>query len=199
MTTIYLMRHGQTYFNLWHKIQGWVDSPLTEEGINQAKEMDRYFKENNIHFDKAYASTAERASDTLELATDHQLPYKRLKGLKEEYFGSFEAEDERLNPPVPYGDFFVKYSGESTDQVQKRMLDTMTKIGRKNRENENVLVVSHAGAIFNFLVAVDIDIERVFKIGFTNASVAKIEFKDDQFKLISIINKKADQFEETQI
>ncbi|HBQ09488.1 MAG TPA: histidine phosphatase family protein, partial [Lactobacillus sp.] len=26
MTTIYLMRHGQTYFNLWHKIQGWVDS-----------------------------------------------------------------------------------------------------------------------------------------------------------------------------
>ena len=42
------------------------------------------------------------------------------------------------------------------------MLDTMTKIGRENRENENVLVVSHAGAIFNFLVAVDIDIEKVF-------------------------------------
>lgn len=46
MTTIYLMRHGQTYFNLWHKIQGWVDSPLTEEGINLAKEMGRYFKES---------------------------------------------------------------------------------------------------------------------------------------------------------
>lgn len=87
----------------------------------------------------------------------HQLPYKRLKGLKEEYFGSFEAE------------------------------------------NENVLVVSHADTIFNFLVAVGIDIEKVFTIGFTNASVAKIEYKDDQFKLISIINKKADQFEETQI
>lgn len=92
----------------------------------------------------------------------HQLPYKRLKGLKEEYFGLFEAEDERLNSPVPYGDFFVKYVGESTDQVQKRMLDTMTKIGRENKENENVLVVSHAGAIFNFLVAVGIDIEKVF-------------------------------------
>ena len=36
-------------------------------------------------------------------------------------------------------------------------------------------MVSHVGAIFNFLVAVDIDIEKVFKIGFTNASVAKIE------------------------
>ena len=48
MTTIYLMRHGQTGFNLGHKIQGRVDSPLTEEGINQAKEMGRYFKENNL-------------------------------------------------------------------------------------------------------------------------------------------------------
>jgi broad specificity phosphatase PhoE len=48
MTTIYLLRHGQTCSNLWHKIQGGVDSPLTEEGINQAKEMGRYFKENNL-------------------------------------------------------------------------------------------------------------------------------------------------------
>lgn len=48
MTTICLMRHGQTCFNLCHKIQGGVDSPLTEEGINQAKEMGRYFKENSL-------------------------------------------------------------------------------------------------------------------------------------------------------
>ncbi len=131
MTTIYLMRHGQTYFNLWHKIQGWTDSPLTEEGIKQAKEIGRYFRENNINFDKGYSSTSERASDTLELATDHQLPYRRLKGLKEEYFGSFEAEDERLNPPVPYEVFFVKYGGKSEDQVKMRIHDTMLKIARE--------------------------------------------------------------------
>ena len=35
--TLYLMRHGQTLFNLQHKIQGWCDSPLTELGIKQAK------------------------------------------------------------------------------------------------------------------------------------------------------------------
>ena len=142
MITIYLMRHGQTYFNLWHKIQGWTDSPLTEEVIKQAKEIGRYFRENNINFDKGYSSTSERASDTLELATDHQLPYRRLKGLKEEYFGSFEAEDERLNPPVPYEDFFVKYGGESEDQVKMRMHDTMLKIARENADNSNILIVS---------------------------------------------------------
>lgn len=199
MTTIYLMRHGQTYFNLWHKIQGWTDSPLTEEGINQAKEMGRYFKENNIHFDKGYASTAERASDTLELVTDHQLPYQRLKGLKEEYFGSFEAEDERLNPPVPYEDFFVKYGGESQDQVKKRMHETMVKIARENVDNDNILVVSHAGAIFNFLSTINMSMDQLFKIGFTNASVAKIEFKNDQLKVVEIINKKDNKFEVTRV
>lgn len=45
---LYLMRHGQTLFNLEHKIQGWCDSPLTELGINQAKIAGRYFTDNKI-------------------------------------------------------------------------------------------------------------------------------------------------------
>lgn len=34
---LYLMRHGQTLFNLQHKIQGWCDAPLTPLGIKQAQ------------------------------------------------------------------------------------------------------------------------------------------------------------------
>lgn len=41
--TLYLMRHGQTLFNKRKKIQGACDSPLTEEGINQAKLAREYF------------------------------------------------------------------------------------------------------------------------------------------------------------
>lgn len=148
---------------------------------------------------KAIVTTSERASDTLELATDHQLPYRRLKGLKEEYFGSFEAEDERLNPPVPYEDLFVKYGGKSEDQVKMRIHDTMLKIARENADNSNILIVSHAGAIFNFLSTINMSIDQLFKIGFTNASVAKIEFKNDQFKVVEIINKKNNKFEVTQV
>ena len=33
---IYLVRHGQTLFNQQKKVQGWCDSPLTQEGIQQA-------------------------------------------------------------------------------------------------------------------------------------------------------------------
>ena len=84
---LYLMRHGQTLFNLQNKIQGWCDSPLTELGQYQAKVAGQYFKDHQITFDHAYCSTSERCSDTLELVTD--MPYTRLKGLKENFFGNY--------------------------------------------------------------------------------------------------------------
>lgn len=93
---LYLMRHGQTLFNVRRKIQGWCDSPLTELGIQQAQSAKELLKD--ISFDHYYCSTAERASDTLELITDK--PYIRLKGLKERYFSVFEGESEDLNADI---------------------------------------------------------------------------------------------------
>lgn len=48
--TLYLMRHGQTLFNLRHKVQGWCDAPLTDFGIYQAKVAGKYFKDAGIIF-----------------------------------------------------------------------------------------------------------------------------------------------------
>lgn len=96
--TLYLMRHGETLFNVRHKIQGWCDSPLTANGIAQAKLAGQYFRDQQIQFDHAFCSTAERTSDTLELVTGNSLPYQRLKGLREWGFGVYEGQDEALNP-----------------------------------------------------------------------------------------------------
>jgi len=108
--TLYLMRHWQTLFNVRRKVQGWCDSPLTELGIKQAEIAAEYLKKHNITFDHAYSLTAERACDTLEIVTD--MPYTRLKGLKEWNFGTFEGESDDLNPSLPYGNFFDNYGGE---------------------------------------------------------------------------------------
>lgn len=93
MKTLYLMRHGETLFNVQKKIQGWCDSPLTENGIQQAKKVKEYFEREGIMFDHAYSSTSERCCDTLELITN--MPYTRLKGLKENFYGELEGESER--------------------------------------------------------------------------------------------------------
>lgn len=186
MTKLYLMRHGETYFNVWHKIQGWCDSPLTPNGIAQAKFIHDYFEKNNIKLTKAYCSTAERTSDTLELVTN--LPYQRRKDIKECYFGNFEGQDERLNPKPPYKDFFVQYGGESESHLQKRMHEAIFSIMEKTEQNDQVLIVSHAGAIFNFLSTVNINPAKIKKAGFSNCSVLVFNYQDKQLTLEKIIN-----------
>ena len=49
MTRLYLMRHGQTLFNTLNRIQGWCDSPLTEKGRDQARQVRAYFEKHDIH------------------------------------------------------------------------------------------------------------------------------------------------------
>lgn len=183
--TLYLMRHGETVFNVRKKIQGWCDSPLTPKGIEQAQRTSEYF--NNVKLDHAYCSTSERSADTLEIVTKRQLAYTRLKDLREMGFGAFEAESEALNPKSRevFQTFFVPYGGESTDQVQKRMVKVLTEIMQKP-DHHNVLAVSHAGACINFLSAWE-NPAKLIKSRFTNCGILKFSYEDKVFKLEEVI------------
>lgn len=182
---LYLMRHGQTLFNVRRKVQGWCDAPLTKLGIEQALIAGEYFKRNNITFDHAYSSTSERACDTLESVSN--MPYKRVKGLKEWNFGTFEGESEDLNPPLPYGDFFVKYGGEDEFELRNRVAETLYSI-MKNDDHNTVLAVSHGAACRQFMRywAHTSDVDQKERLG--NCCILKFEFDNDEFKLIEIIN-----------
>lgn len=180
MKTLYLMRHGQTLFNSLGKIQGWCDSPLTEAGKSEAKRARDFFEREGICFDKAYASTQERACDTLEIVTSQD--YQRLKGLKEWNFGLFEGESERLNPKVPYSTEFVAYSGESADEVSCRMLATLTDVMTDLAENEAALAVSHGGACFRFLQTFR-DFSTDDRPFFSNCAIQELIFEEGQFHL----------------
>jgi len=188
--TLYLMRHGETLFNQLHLIQGASDSPLTQKGIDSAKTAGKHFKEDGIKFDHAYSSTQERASDTLELITDQ--PYQRLKGLKEWNFGVFEAKPEYLNPHDQpgrnsYGDFFVQFQGESDYDVQNRMNETLTKVMENAKDDENVLAVSHGGAIYAFLLKW-MDIQAIKeKVSLHNCAVVKMSYDDGKFIFEDVI------------
>jgi len=182
--TLYLMRHGQTLFNVRRKVQGWCDSPLTELGIKQAEIAAEYLKKHNITFDHAYSLTAERACDTLEIVTD--MPYTRLKGLKEWNFGTFEGESEDLNPSLPYGNFFANYGGEEEKEFQKRMADTCEKI--MEEENEVVLIVSHGAACRQFMRYWQhtSPVDQKERLG--NCCILKFQYENKEFKLTEIIN-----------
>ena len=66
--TLYLVRHGQTIFNKTGRVQGWQDSPLTEEGRKVAVYCGRGLR--NVAFDAAYSSDLMRASVTAQIILD---------------------------------------------------------------------------------------------------------------------------------
>jgi len=182
---LYLMRHGQTLFNVRRKVQGVCDSPLTELGIEQAKKAAQHFKEQGITFDHAYSSTSERACDTLELVTD--MEYKRVKGLKEWNFGVFEGESEDLNPKLPYGDFFKAFGGEGEMELRERINRTLTEIMERD-DHHVVLAVSHGAACRQFMRYWEHvnPMQPNGRLG--NCCILKFKYENKQFELQEIVN-----------
>ncbi|EUJ26899.1 histidine phosphatase family protein [Listeria cornellensis] len=183
--TLYLMRHGQTLFNVRKKIQGFCDAPLTELGIYQAKVAGDYFKKEGITCGAAYSSTSERACDTLELITD--MPYTRLKGLKEWNFGTFEGESEDLNPPLPYGNFFAGFGGEREMDFRARLVETMESI-MNQEDHDVVLAVSHGAACAQFARNWEANSKIGPITGLKNCCILKFEYENSNFTLVDFMN-----------
>lgn len=186
--TLYIMRHGQTLFNLQHKIQGWCDAPLTPLGIHQAEGARDYIASRNIIFDHAYSSTSERACDTLEIVLGSEFPYRRVKGLKEWNFGAYEGKDECLNPKLPYGDFFSQFGGEKESEVKERVVRTITEI-MDRQDHNTVFMVSHGAAIAQFYRAFEQYAKVIKKERFYNCCVLKYTYEDGIFTLEELYNR----------
>lgn len=93
---IYLVRHGQTVFNITGRLQGWSDSPLTRPGREVPARLGRGLGGRGIRFDAAFSSTSPRAVETARIILDNSkhagLPLIQLPDLREYCFGGFEGE-----------------------------------------------------------------------------------------------------------
>ncbi len=92
--TLYIVRHGKTMMNTLDKVQGWCDSPLTQEGIEAARYLG--YGLNDITFRTAYCSDLRRTMQTARIILgakgQEDIPIIELAGLREACFGSFEAD-----------------------------------------------------------------------------------------------------------
>lgn len=91
--TIYFARHGKTLFNTFDLVQGWADSPLTEQGIEVARYLGEGLKD--IKFDAYYTSDAGRQRETMQVI-QKQIGIKNnqaieLQGLREVFYGGYEG------------------------------------------------------------------------------------------------------------
>lgn len=150
MKDLYLVRHGQTLFNLKTIIQGWCDSPLTPLGVEQARRAGAFLRARGIAPDAAYTSTLHRTEETIR-ALWPDLAYERLDDLREWSFGDYEAERVLLMPERPWRDFFRPFGGEGQFEVRERVAAALTQVMGAS-DVETVLAVSHGSAIREFLI-----------------------------------------------
>lgn len=87
---IYLIRHGQTDWNVAHKIQGCHDIPLNETGRKQAKALARGMEKRSVT--AVFSSRQQRAMETAKAIADSQgLSVIPMPGLEEVEFGQWEG------------------------------------------------------------------------------------------------------------
>lgn len=146
---LYLVRHGQTLFNLKRIIQGQSDSPLTPLGVEQARRAGEFLRARGVQVGHGYCSTLARTEQTIQSVWPG-LEYNRLDDLREWFFGDFEGERVMLMPERPWVDFFKGFGGEAQVEVRDRVAAALTGI-MENDSHEAVLAVSHGSAIREFM------------------------------------------------
>ncbi len=164
MLRLYIVRHGETLFNIQHKVQGWCDSPLTEAGILQAKAVGIGLR--SVDFTAAYTSTSERTVDTAHAILEgRDVPLFYSKKWKEFNFGTCEGnrEDSMFGEIKEVGprmfDVFGTYGGDTSDTCIARLKEGLARI-RADYSNGNILVVSHGGSIMMLASSLDQEMAR---------------------------------------
>lgn len=158
MKKLYLLRHGQTEFNVKKLVQGRCDSPLTDLGRQQAGMAAAWLKAHNVVPDKVVSSPLGRAMDTAQLvATELFGPdadVEPCEGIIERCYGTFEEGPHDALPTDVWdpGENLIPFGGEGSQALQERMVGTLTNLmGAEGIET--LLAVSHGSASRQFIKA----------------------------------------------
>ncbi|OBZ17135.1 MULTISPECIES: histidine phosphatase family protein [Bacillales] len=154
-TTLYLTRHGQTEWNVAHRLQGHKNSPLTPLGLLHAAWLAESM--SSIQLDIIYSSSSERTLQTAEiLRNKRDIAILPEQDLREINMGCWEGEvkdNVEAAFPEDYSAFWQtphlfkpNNGGESFYDLQNRVLPKLREIIESN-EGKNILIVTHAATL----------------------------------------------------
>lgn len=158
MKRLYLLRHGQTEFNVKKLVQGRCDSPLTDLGRKQAGMAAAWLKAHDVVPDKMVSSPLGRAMDTAQLVACELLgpdaAAEPCEGIIERCYGSFEEGPHGALPTDVWdpGEDLVPFGGEGSRALQERMVGALTNL-MGSEGIETLLAVSHGSASRQFIKA----------------------------------------------
>ena len=196
---LYIVRHGETEWNVIKRFQGQLNTPLTEKGMEKLRETGK--KLENVLFDEVYTSELGRTVASAEIILNENRGYKnkkrelqKLAELNEVYFGVWQGltyEEVFLKYPEEGNNYFYNVKNYKAENVEaekledalERFLKGINKI-LDSHESGNILVVTH-GTVFemfmNYVANNSIfDIDERTLMG--NGDYKVFSYKDGKFQ-----------------
>lgn len=179
MFELFLLRHGQTDWNVEHRVMGDKPIPLNTNGKAQARAVAKLFKD--IQFDAVYSSPVKRAIQTAQpiLKGRDTISLFEEPGFAEINYGDWVGRlfseitelkgyfEQPLNVPIP--------NGETLENVQKRAITAIENMRAKH--NGRILGISHADVIKLVLIHyLGLGFNDMNKFRIDNASLTVLHF-----------------------
>ncbi len=197
MALLILLRHGESQWNLENRFTGWVDVPLSERGIKEARQAGNKLKAFSI--DKAYTSVLRRATETLRIALEaaekNGIPIAKDQALNERHYGELQGLNKE-ETAKKFGAEKVKLwrrsydiappGGESLKDTAARTLPYFKKMIIKDlREGKNILIAAHGNSLRSIVMEIEkLTPEQILKVEIPTGVPIVYEF-DSQLKLLS--------------
>ncbi|MBU1125042.1 MAG: histidine phosphatase family protein [Candidatus Omnitrophica bacterium] len=154
-TTLYLIRHGITEWNIKKRYCGFYDIALSRQGTSQAKRLRRRLNGETI--DTIYSSDRKRALQTARILFGKRKIHV-VNGLREMHFGIFEGLTH-TQILKKHGELYRKWlrhpftttipKGEKLSEFRKRSVMAIQKIVSQNNSG-TIAIVCHGGVISAF-------------------------------------------------
>lgn len=207
MSTLILIRHGESQWNLENRFTGWVDVELSPKGVQEAENAGKKLAAYKI--DKAYTSTLKRAMNTLDFAMKSAgktgLPITRNAALNERHYGALQGlnkgetakkySDEQVHiwrrsydipPPTDKTDFNPEGISESLKDTAARAIPYFEKnILADLKAGKNVIVAAHGNSLRSIVMHLErMTKEQVLDLNIPTATPLVYEL-DSNLKIVS--------------
>ncbi len=193
MTSLILIRHGDTKWTAEKRYQGSTDIPLSVHGRTQMRTLAKAF--NNLPVDKIYSSQLGRSIESAEIVakTLKLTPVADVR-LNEINFGQWEGKSaqeladtgDKFYQRWANGHWVTAPKGESTARFKKRVELFLKQCLRKNRD-ENVAIVSHGGTMrMIILIMLKLPLKYLFHFHIDTAAVTVIKDYGTTGQLMSL-------------
>ena len=173
ITTICIVRHGETDWNVQGRLQGRTDIPLNENGKMQAKKCGEFLAKTS--WEVIITSPLKRARETAEIIAHHvKKPVITNDAFIEKSFGEAEGMTAEVREKV-YLD--KQYPGqEQPEELQSRLLNGLQYIQRQYPDKQ-IILVAH-GAVIHMILEMTLNQKLISpKVRLQNACLSTIRFQ----------------------